>query len=733
MSAANKPLRHWWLSARLLLRFGPLYAAMAAAALLARISHGRWRVPRAQFRPGVSIVIPERGTPELLAQTLSALNGALTLVSEPTEVVVVINGAATADYITLMRQYPNVQWQHFDHALGYNGAIAAGLKWVRYDWVYLLNSDMRLAPNALAELLPYRQVHIFSVSSQIFFADETRRREETGWADFVWNPHEPEVYERTPENSDLARGSLYPSGGSSLCQTSLLRRYVRDSHAYSPFYWEDVDWGVRAWGDGYEVVFCPRSHAWHHHRGTVNRFYQPQEIDRIIRRNGLLFDLRHGWSALRPGDLIHRIASLDRATQNDLARIGIAKSVFTRRLGARRARRRGLDFSTIASNKYYPAFKAKNAGRLRVLIVAPFALFPPAHGGARRIAELVARLSNTVEFILLGDERSLYGAASQPWFAHFAAIHLVEGRGDVIGEKPLPLLQRIQRHAHPKLRAELARLVAVYDPDIVQIEFMELAALVEQRQGRARWLLALHDVYLKREHAKAIDDLTQDQLIARYDAVTVCSQEDGNLLIHPYIELIANGAPITNAPYIPSSTNASLLFMGPLRYPPNLSGIREFLTWAWPRLKAQFPEITITILGGEEARTNTAGDALFEQPGVEIISRFVDPTPYLQQASLTINPQRDIRGSSLKLIESLLAGRVCVSTRDGARGFLDESLAGLSVCAGVADMIDSIAMLLNNPAARHALERPNLEQLARYGWDAIADRQANVYRNLLAS
>ena len=81
-------------------------------------------------------------------------------------------------------------------------------------------------------------------------------------------------------------------------QPALLRRYAQDSAPYSPFYWEDAEWGVRAWQEGWETLFCPASHAVHHHRGTVGRYYDAAEVERIVRRNALQFDLRMGCTPL---------------------------------------------------------------------------------------------------------------------------------------------------------------------------------------------------------------------------------------------------------------------------------------------------------------------------------------------------------------------------------------------------------------------------------------------------
>jgi len=487
---------------------------------------------------------------------------------------------------------------------------------------------------------------------------------------------------------------------------------------------------VRAWVDGWEVLFCPASRAWHHHRGTVGRYYTPQEVERVIARNALLFDLRHAWTGRRAATLLRAIALLDARSRAELGGIGLARRVLHVRLATLRARQRGLRFETLTLDRWYDANRllAAQPRRPRVLLVAPFALFPPAHGGARRVAELVARLRDRVDYFLLGDEGSLYGAAAEPWFDGVPAARLIEGRGDQCGEAPLPLEQRMQRHVWPRLQEELQRMLERYDPDIVQVEFMELAALGAVRGGRARWLLALHDVYL----SGGAGDAAQIEAMHRFDALTVCSAEDAALLPHDLIaSQVGNGAIDRRAAYRPSiASPPCLLFMGPFRYAQNRDGILEFIETAWPALRVRFPDLLLTILGGSESAAIAAADARLRQPGIELISAFVDPAEHLEKCTLSINPQRAIRGSSIKLIESLLAGRICVSTRDGARGFGDAQLEGLVLADDIGAMAEPIGALLADDAERRRRERAGNARLDAYTWDAMAQRQLAVYEQL---
>ena len=708
----------------------PLALALFGADALARLRPGPARIARGRRGRGISVIVPERGTPDLLADTLSALDAALARIAEPHQVVVVVNGAAREDYAALLTRWPAHDWQFHPQALGYNGAIDAGLAAARHDWSYLLNSDMRLDADAIAHLLPYRDEHVFAVTSQIFFTDPARRREETGWSDFHECADRATVYERDPGDLTIARGNLYPGGGSSLCRTDVLRRYVADSRDYNPFYWEDADWGIRAWSEGWELVFCPASHAHHLHRGTVRRYFDETEVARVIDRNELLFDLRHRWTRRHPLRSLQRLARIDARSRRELRGIGLAARVFRCRLTTERARRNGLRFDRITQDRWYLPQRAAATPRPRVLLVSPFALFPPAHGGARRVAELVARLSEDVDFFLLGDEASLYGDASEPWLRHLCGAHVVEGRGDRPGEAPLPLPERLTRHAWPGLRAALDAAIARFRPDIVQIEFMELAELApETPRTVPRWLLCLHDVYL--DANDPANDARQRAAIARYDAVVACSGEDAALLAPQPAALIGNGAVDRRTDYR-ASPDDLLLFMGPFRYAQNLHGILAFIDTAWPALRREFPQLRLRILGGVESAAIAEHDARLRQPGIELVSAFVDPAPHLAECSLSINPQIDIRGSSIKLIESLLAGRVCATTTDGARGFADAGLQGLVASDDIAGMAAAIAPLLRDPALRRRLERADQDALDRFTWDAMAARQLALYRTLCA-
>ncbi|MGD0775459.1 MAG: SPASM domain-containing protein [Candidatus Solibacter sp.] len=271
----------------------------------------RWRrTPRVHsdetWKPGLSILIPEWDNARELTASLASVREAARQWSEPLEVVVVVNGSPESGYQALRKAHPEVRWHFYDRPLGFGGAVCAGLQSVRYDWVYLLNSDVVLEPSALRLLSPRRAGGTFSVSSQIVLKDSTRFRDETNWSTLLVESGLATIHDWIPK-SDAPVPTFYGGGGASLFRTCLLRKLL-DASAYDPFYWEDVEWGWRARKLGYDSWYCPGSIAYHTQRSTIGRHYPAETVERIIRRNGLLFQLRNFTTAGSLERVIEEIA-----------------------------------------------------------------------------------------------------------------------------------------------------------------------------------------------------------------------------------------------------------------------------------------------------------------------------------------------------------------------------------------------------------------------------------------
>ncbi len=715
--------RTWLQKLRAWSRFIPMFIALKLADRRSRRPPFRRSMP--QWEPGVSVLIPECGTPELLGLTLAHAVAAVAVLEEPAEIIVLVNGASPVLYQDLQHDFPSVIWHFKQAALGFNGAIEAGLKAVRYPAVYLLNSDMRIERDALQQLLPYRTTAAFALGSQIFFADAGRRREETGWADYYVQGTRTVVFEKMPDDSPVARATFYASGGSSLFRSDLLREYVRDSRGFSPFYWEDADWGVRAWEEGLECVFVPASKAVHEHRGTISRRFSAGEIARVLDRNALQFELRHHFTDVTGIRSMGHLAAQVPATRKELGSIAIAGGVAKVRGRSDANKHNGFNFADIYHKYYLPGWRRQLP---TVLWVTPFAIYPPAHGGARRITELAKRLGTQVNLVLLTDEMSHYQQCDPLEFSAFRSVHLLRARIDLPDRGEQDLATRMQAHAPASLRYQLRLLQQQYQADLVQVEFMEATRLVEERRGHTPFVASLHDVYVEGggEH-----DALQLEVLRHYEGVIACSDQDAKLLPGLPVHVIANGAVERYAHSTASPACKKVLFMGPFRYQPNYKGILEFLARVWTKLLARHPDAELVILGGPESAELQFRHPLLRHRSVHLVSEFVDPAPMLESCALTINPQQEIRGSALKVAESLLARRTCVSTAQGARGFDHLNAGALRICDSWNGMLDELDSLLGNQQLRHQLEQSSEELRNRLTWDGKATQLLALYRNLL--
>ena len=732
----------WGTSWRQRLRLAPLYLAAAAADRLAALAPSRAAPAGEGWRPGISVVVPERDAPQMLAGTLAALYDALARIDEPRQVIVVANGAPPATYAGVAARFRDVEWVHSEAPLGFAAAIERGLASARHDGVYLLNNDMTLERDAIAEVLPLRAPGVFAIASQILQRSADGRREETGFTDWYVDRGGVRLYHAPVPAAPDPRPHLCASGGAALFRTAPLRRYVAESRCYDPFYWEDAEWGLRAWRDGLSVLYCPRSRATHAHRATTARFHSKDEIARIVERNRLLFDARHSVSGFGAAWLMERICDLPYASQRELASLRQAAGVFRHRRARARppqpsAPPRLSDPSgaavTIAHSSFSFRLRAADAGarsRPRVLVVTPFAVFPPRHGGGRRVAELVRGLVPDFDIALVTDEASLYDARSFADFDGLCAIHLVQRAETPHGEPPGALGARMRTHCHPALVKAVATAVHEFQPDIVAVEYAELATLVRYRTPGARWVLDLHDAYGPADFADAEDARDFADCLRAYDALVVCSDEDGALLAHPRIACVPNGSRIAARAYTPSD-GFRLLFVGPFRYASNREGILRFLDEAWPAIRRSVPSATLRILGGDEHPQYTRGTAAFAQAGIEVQGHRDDVPDVLAASTLTINPLQAIRGSAVKLVESLAAGRVCVSTAAGARGFAAAAPRSLVTVPDIAAMAEPIVALLGDASRRHAREVPAAGALDGFAWERSVARQKALYDELL--
>src|ERR1035438_3824165 len=94
------------------LRFVPLFLALLLGRALKQWKRRPLCPAPLAHRLGVSVIIPERATPDLLERSLENALVACALIDEPSEIIVSVNGAPLDNYAAHQLRFPAVRWLH---------------------------------------------------------------------------------------------------------------------------------------------------------------------------------------------------------------------------------------------------------------------------------------------------------------------------------------------------------------------------------------------------------------------------------------------------------------------------------------------------------------------------------------------------------------------------------------------------------------------------------------------
>ena len=208
----------------------------------------------------VSIVIPNYNGKHFLEDCLRSV---FAQDIEDQEVIVVDNGS-TDGSLEYLNTYPGVRTIAMDKNYGFCGAVNAGIKAAKSDYVILLNNDTEVNKNFAKELLNAIRADekIFSCSSKMVqFHDRTRMDDAgdyycaLGWA---FGRGKGGLVEKYDKPVDI----FAACAGAAIYRKKMLETlgcFDEDHFAYL----EDIDLGYRARIQGYRNVYAPKAVVYH--------------------------------------------------------------------------------------------------------------------------------------------------------------------------------------------------------------------------------------------------------------------------------------------------------------------------------------------------------------------------------------------------------------------------------------------------------------------------------------
>ncbi len=716
----------------------------------------------------VSVVIPTWNGREHLERNLPYLVTALDGSPEH-EILVVDNGSTDGTLEVLGRRFPKVRVLALETNLGFGGGSNAGFRAARHDIVVLLNNDMRVETDFLAPLLEgFRDPRVFAVSSQIFFTDPAKRREETGLTQASWRNGRLSVGHVVDEKVRDLFPTFYAGGGSSAYDRRKFLALGGFDPLFEPFYLEDTDISYNAWKHGWIVLYQPRSVVHHDHRGTIGKRFSAAFIRHTLEKNHLLFDWKnlHGWRLLGPhcawlyaGLWIRLLGGEETGRPNTAALWNAFRQLRAGLESRNRARRLAAVDDTEAFRRplggyFRDRFQRPDPDRdkLNVLFVSPYPIEPPLHGGAlfmNQTVRYLAPLTRLHVLAMLDEEGDLAGNLKLKQICADAEF-VVRRRDRSAG------LGGLVPHAAREFRSDdfqwrLHRSIYVNEIDVVQLDYMQLAGYAESFRHIATFLFE-HDVYFQSvasglrsvpnpatkllhgyEYLRALR--FELRALARFDGVQTCTLENrcylesflgrnknvaaGNLDVRNGLPSVRDDlrAAIDLARYDYNEDGRepdTVLFVGSFQHPPNRHALSYFVERIWPGVRTARPA-TRLLVAGAQAPPNFA--ATLDTPGIEFLGRVEDIRELYARCAVFVCPILSGSGIRVKLLEAFAAGIPAVSTPLGAEGFAGETGEIVELAETPQAFVAATLSLLDDPEKARAMARRARDEVER-NWSA---------------
>ena len=398
--------------------------------------------------------------------------------------------------------------------------------------------------------------------------------------------------------------------------------------------------------------------------------------------------------------------------------------------------------------------------RPRVLVVSPYSIHPPIHGGAVRIVNLLRQMSAWADvsvFIHIGgsddpvQRRSLEQICERVFFQQLSADFKM---------KPDPFRldpPSVRKFNSDIIGARLEALVEAHGYDIVHLEYTEMAAYIEACR-KAKTVLVEHDVSFvshRRQRALKIgerfsgsdvigvgraDDLRQKcfelRACARADQVHFMSEADRARIATKSIDpnsgrfhVIANGVDTTTYTYSPNAPRHDVLFVGSFPHLPNLDAFETLVHEVWPQVRQLENDARLTVAGARPPTSVVEWDG---QDGITVLGEVPDLTPLYQSHRVLLVPIRAGSGTRLKVLEALACGLPVVSTPVGVEGIELSGQPEVCVASSTQAMAEeTVALLRATPREIESLgSRGRSLVQEKYGWDIVGKQLHAAHEKL---
>lgn len=621
--------------------------------------------------PEVSIIVPGYGKVDY---TLRCLKSLMTSGIQCRHEVIVVEDASGDPSAELLRQVQGIRLVWNQQNLGFLRSCNLAARLARGEFIYLLNNDTIVLPNAVDALVQIarQRPDVGILGSKLVYPDGSLQ--EAGGV--VWSNGDAANYGRSQNPREprynYVREADYISGASMLLRRALWEQVKGFDERYAPAYYEDTDLSIRLQKMGHPTLYIPQSVVVHCEGvscGTSTQHgvkaYQLVNRDKFIAAHG---------------DYLRQT----RGTPNDLS------------------------YQTI------DALQRKSG---LVLMVDHYLPEPDVDAGSRNMLEFIRTLQS-LNYVVKFWPQNLAG---RPKY-----VALLEGMGvEALRGPYLDSFERwIATVGKDITHVLLSRpTVAPHYIDAVR------------RHTRAQLIYYGHDLHYARMQMEAA--VTGDASITaaaekmmhtemsiwtRCDLVLYPSQEE--------VDTILAKASGVNAAFIPpfqfdqffareqAQTGQKVLFVAGFKHSPNVDAATWLVQAVMPLVWPSCPQAQVYLVGSNP--TQQVQD--LAQPGMVVVTGAVSAEElagHYATARVSVVPLRFGAGVKLKVLESMQHGVPLITTTVGLQG-LPEVSTVLSPSDTAEQIAQELLLLLRSDAEGQRRSQAQIDYVRRqFSTDAM--------------
>ena len=244
---------------------------------------------------GISVIIPNYNGTILLPQILPPLFIALQNTKLSYEVILSDDCSTDNTIDFLKTNYPQLILIESKVNEGFSKTINKGIFLAKYDYLLLLNSDVKLNENYFDTLIPYFDLpDTFGVMGRIIGWDNDEIQDGGKYPSFhgVKIKTSGNYIPLDPKPTDKLY-SMYLSGANALVSRKKIMALKGFDEIFSPFYVEDFELSLRAWRLGWKCYYDHTAICRHQTSTTIKSKSSKAYVRKIYNRNKMILHAIH--------------------------------------------------------------------------------------------------------------------------------------------------------------------------------------------------------------------------------------------------------------------------------------------------------------------------------------------------------------------------------------------------------------------------------------------------------